>query len=63
VVTFDREDLDKFFNYVPAGKTYLGDDFDEYWWCEAHTHGEGYWIIWANGETHHTYRRPDEIYS
>jgi hypothetical protein len=54
-------ELDEFavsqvFNYIPANE-----DRDEVWWREV-TNGEGYLLVWANGNHHHTYRYPPDWY-
>jgi hypothetical protein len=64
-VALSRETMDKLFNFVPAGlnEDQTGYEWDAYWWCVAGQGGEGYYMIWENGETHHTYHNPGELYS
>lgn len=57
---------DQIFYYVPSGiiqhGDFAGEEYEGFWWRET-ADGEGYIMLWADGQTHHTYHRPDELYT
>jgi hypothetical protein len=38
------------------------DTADEYWWREVKGGDEGYIIVWADGNHHHTYHDPEVLF-
>jgi hypothetical protein len=62
--------LSNVFNYVPSGVRttgdFAGEPYDEFWWRECTGEQNGYVMVWYRDNqfnTHHTYHRPDEIYT
>lgn len=49
--------LSHVFNHLPAT-----DDRDEAWWAHCAERGAGYVLIWADGESFHSYRCPADWY-
>lgn len=47
--------LDNLFHHVPAT-----DNSDEFWYRET-TDEDGWVMVWADGNHHHTYRFPPDI--
>lgn len=55
-IVIDDFVLAQAFNHIPGT-----DKHDEVWWRET-VDEDGYIIIWANGDHHHTYRHPENLF-
>lgn len=54
-ITIDNFVLENLFNHFPGEE-----DYDEFWWAPV-LGGEGYIMLWANGEHLHTYHNPENM--
>jgi hypothetical protein len=37
-------------------------EYDEVFWREVKGDGEGYLLVWPTGQSHHTYRHPEQTF-
>ena len=66
-IEIDDYVLEQLFEHRPAGAVEQSDflnngaqEFDEYWYAPVLGGGEGWVVLWANGEHLHTYHDPAE---
>jgi hypothetical protein len=53
----DEFAISQLFNHIPAEEG----ERDEVWWRET-VDGEGYLMVWSDGQHFHTYRHPEDWY-
>lgn len=59
MIKVNRYILDSLCHYIPET---TDPDYPEVWWAPVIGGGEGYIMVWADGEHLHTYRNPSDWY-